>query len=687
MSGDPARTPGALPPPDAPLHGFEPLFALSLDLVQVLTFDGVVLRINEGWVDTMGYDRTAVVGRNTAEFLHPDDVGRTMKFRERLRLGQEVPRFENRYRRHDGTYAWIQWNAVSFPQHSLLMAVGRDVTRQKEAERELRINERRFRMLAENARDVIFRYRVVPKPACEFISPSVLSVTGYAQREFYSDPHLFRAVVFADDQSLLDEATDPGKVASDSAVVRCLRKDGRLIWLEQRGVRIKDSDGQLVAIEGVVRDVTEREEAMRALQRSREDVLMAQHETEDILTSMTAVLVSCDAALAITRWNGEAERVFGLSSATVRGKPIDTCGASWPAAIMRATTERALIDGHARIDDLDFKHVTGAPGTLSLVMTRTINVKGETTGVMVVGIDVTARRQLERQLAQAQKLESIGFLAAGVAHEINTPIQYVGDNVRFLEGGTADVARVVEQQRVALEAIAATDGEAADIARRTLADTSAVDMAFYSAEMPVAIQEALDGIERVATIVRAMKDFSHPGYRERKLVDVNDVLAKAIVLSRNEWKYKADVDASYAPDLPHVLGVAGDLSQVFLNLVVNAAQAIDEKPLASDNAKGRIDVRTTHDDRWVTITIRDTGVGIPRDKYQTIFEPFYTTKEVGKGTGQGLAIVRAAVVDRHNGEVAVESELGVGTTFQVRLPVARGATPLAFSEGQPPSAA
>lgn len=657
--------------PDAfhnPLRDFQPLFALSLDLVQVIAYDGVLLRVNQGWCDTMGYLPDEIVGKNTIELMHPDDVQRTTKFRDRLKAGHEVPRFENRYRRKDGTYAWIQWNAVSFTQHAVILAVGRDVTRQKEAERELRTNERRFRMLAENARDVIFRFRFVPRDACEFVSPSVFGVTGYSQREFYSDPALFRSLVLPDEHML---AADSSTSASDSPVVQCLRKDGRVIWIEQRGVRIRDNGGNVVAVEGVVRDVTEREEAMRALQRSREEVLMAQHETEEVLRSMAAVLIGCDASLAVTRWNDEAERTFGLKAAEVRGKRIDTCGASWKPATFLAVIERALAEGHARIDDLDFRHANDSPGTLSLVMTRTTSARNEVTGVMVVGLDVTARRQLERQLAQAQKLESIGFLAAGVAHEINTPIQYVGDNVRFLEGATGDSWRVVMAQRAALKDIVAGGTDATARAAAVLAETADVDLDFYADEAPNAIREALDGIDRVATIVRAMKDFSHPGYRERKLVDVNDVLAKAVVLSRNEWKYGADVSASYDPALPHVLGVGGDLSQVFLNLIVNAAQAIDEKGPNAGGEKGRIEIATSHDERWVTITIRDTGVGIPREKYQTIFEPFYTTKDVGKGTGQGLAIVRAAVVDRHRGEIALDSELGVGTLFTIRLPAAR----------------
>jgi signal transduction histidine kinase len=183
-----------------------------------------------------------------------------------------------------------------------------------------------------------------------------------------------------------------------------------------------------------------------------------------------------------------------------------------------------------------------------------------------------------------------------------------------------------------------------------------------------------------------MKDFSHPGYRERRLVDVNDVLGKAVVLSRNEWKYKAEVEAAYDPHLPEVLGVAGDLSQVFLNLIVNAAQAIDEKP-AAGAPRNTIHVSTSHDDTWVTITVRDTGVGIPKEKFQLIFEPFYTTKDVGKGTGQGLAIVRAAVVDRHAGQIDVASEVGVGTTFVVRLPAARGGSPVFEDEPVVPPAA
>ncbi len=266
-------------------------------------------------------------------------------------------------------------------------------------------------------------------------------------------------------------------------------------------------------------------------------------------------------------------------------------------------------------------------------------------------------------LVQSQKMEAIGVLAAGIAHEINTPIQYVGDNVRFLGESTDDILGLLQTASRVAE-MYAQDEDPAIIA--LLAAVEKADVEFLIEEMPLAVSQALDGIGRVAEIIRAMKDFAHPGGEEAASVDINHAVTSTAIVSRNEWKYVAELETELDPDLPAVPAYSGPLNQVLLNLVVNAAHAIADA--VNEGQRGLITMKTSFDDTHVTISITDSGSGIPAEMVAKIFDPFFTTKEVGKGSGQGLAIAHQVVVDRHRGRIDVESEVGVGTTFHIRLP-------------------
>lgn len=282
--------------------------------------------------------------------------------------------------------------------------------------------------------------------------------------------------------------------------------------------------------------------------------------------------------------------------------------------------------------------------------------------------DLTDVRLLERQLAQAQKLESVGQLAAGMAHEINTPIQYVGDNTRFLQDSFLELDDVLDrvQSLVQLARLSSLDDS-------TLRDVESVfetaDVDFLRSEIPQAISESLDGVERVAKIVRAMKEFSHPGDEQKTLIDLAHAIETTVTVAKSEWKYVADIVTKFDPELPDVLCLPGEINQVLLNLIVNAAHAIGDSQKSPDAPKGVITITTQCDGMWVKLSVQDTGVGIPDHVRQRMFDPFFTTKEVGKGTGQGLAIARSVVVDKHSGTIECDSEVGVGTTFTIRIPI------------------
>lgn len=275
--------------------------------------------------------------------------------------------------------------------------------------------------------------------------------------------------------------------------------------------------------------------------------------------------------------------------------------------------------------------------------------------------EVVERKRVETELRLAQKLEAVGKLASGIAHEINTPVQYVSDNVAY-------VAAAFDSMRAVIERIlaASRDGDASKV--QSLAAACASDLDGFLVEVPHALAESIEGLERVASIVSALRSFSHPSRGLREPFDLNQALTTTITVARNEWRYLADVVTELDPALPPVVGIRDELGQVFLNLIVNAAHAIAD---AKRGGLGQIHIRTRHADGWVTITVADDGTGIPEAIRDRVFELFFTTKEVGRGSGQGLAIVRT-IIDKHGGTVTVTSEVGVGSTFEVRIPVVGG---------------
>ena len=274
--------------------------------------------------------------------------------------------------------------------------------------------------------------------------------------------------------------------------------------------------------------------------------------------------------------------------------------------------------------------------------------------------------KLERALGQAQKLESVGRLAAGIAHEINTPTQYVGDNIEFLQIAYESIVRLLGMLRQVVAA-AAVGRVAPQLVAEAQKVIAAANLEYLMTQIPRAIEQSIEGIERISSIVQAMKEFSHPGTAEKTFADLNHCIRSTVTVSRNEWKYVADLETDLDGSLPQVLCLPGDLNQAILNMIVNAAHAIGDVVGDSAERKGRITVSTRQDGAWAEVRIADTGAGIPEEIRDRIFDPFFTTKEVGRGTGQGLAIARNVIVDKHGGTILVASEVGKGTTFTIRL--------------------
>jgi PAS domain S-box-containing protein len=381
----------------------------------------------------------------------------------------------------------------------------------------------------------------------------------------------------------------------------------------------------------------------------------------------------------VTFVNQEAEWVLGRDATDMLGK-------QWLELVSPALPEEqkpqesalfeTLNDGMSRrIDEESFKHREGFLMPVSFAVTA-MGREDDIEGAVITFNDISERKRsedersnMERQLNQLHKMEAVGQLAGGIAHEINTPIQYVGDNLRFLQEASADVDALLVAYQALLQAAQRHTTLQPQVERvKQLAEQVEID--YLREETPKALEQSLAGTEQVTRIVQAMKEFAHPGARKVAPANLNKVIQNALAVSKNEWKYVADAELKLDTSLPEVLCAGGEISQVVLILIVNAAHAIERAELGS---KGVITITTGIRGEHLEVRVSDNGTGIPKAVRESVFNPFFTTKEVGEGTGQGLAIAQDIVVSKHKGELFFETEEGEGTTFVMLLPLVSAA--------------
>ena len=295
-----------------------------------------------------------------------------------------------------------------------------------------------------------------------------------------------------------------------------------------------------------------------------------------------------------------------------------------------------------------------------------------TTGAAAGGVKADTREKEALPspgLANLQaKLETLGQLSTGIVHEINTPTQFLGDNLRFLQRAAKDVNTVIDQYAGLGEEVRSAGGHETALAAidRTLEE---MDFPWLRGEIDRTLQQSLSGVDHIAGVVHSFRAFFHPASKKKGRIDINQAIQTTIAISKNEWKYCSHIVTDLAGDVPPVTGMPDELNQVFLNLIINACHAVSAAAGRSRDVKGQILVETRRNGKWVEITFRDSGCGIPDHLGDKIFERYFTTKAEGEGSGQGLAICRDIVVDNHGGEISFESKPGKGTTFLVRLPI------------------
>lgn len=383
-----------------------------------------------------------------------------------------------------------------------------------------------------------------------------------------------------------------------------------------------------------------------------------------LIDEMSSAAIGIDKHDRVTHWNHQAEVYFGTNNSDVISKKLFDINldCDWPVIISKlydslndnATTDRFEVSYKRSNDDKD--------RLLSVAITPFVEPNGSFSGYLLLMDDVTEKTHMEKRHQQSMYLESIGQLSAGIAHEINTPMQYISDNLCFLRDSFSDTAKALKDIKTSL-----INKDLDEVKLNSIFEEA--DFEYLSEELPLAFSQTTEGVKRVCAIVKAMKEYSHPNSEEKVATNINSCIESTITISKHTWKYHSDMQVDLAPDLPEVMCHPGPFNEVILNIIVNAADAIKERVENDSNIdKGKIKIETIRKDAFAEIRISDTGGGIPQKIQERIFDPFFTTKDVGKGTGQGLSLSYSIIKERHNGELFFETVPGESTTFILQLP-------------------
>ena len=389
---------------------------------------------------------------------------------------------------------------------------------------------------------------------------------------------------------------------------------------------------------------------------------------QDLIDAIPSPIFYTDKQEKFKGCNAAFEKITGLMPESIIGKQAIDVLPEYPATSSKKINYQHLLTPGETTAELNIVTPDQRPRTLLTNTAFYHDASGQVAGQVWVMIDITEKIAMEHDLRQAQKLESIGQLAAGIAHEINTPIQYIGDNTRFIQEAVSDLRDIFDAYERLLDT-AKTGASLEDSISAVQQQMESADLDYLRQEIPDAIDQTLEGVSRVSKIVTSMRQFSHPGTGKKTAVDINKALEATITVARNEWKYVADLETDFDPRMPLVSCLPGEINQVMLNLLINAAHAVEDASNNGRNGKGKIRVSTKLGNDAVKIFISDSGNGIPESIQQRIFDPFFTTKKVGKGTGQGLAIAHRVITEKHHGSISFETEQSVGTTFVVSLPL------------------
>ena len=469
-------------------------------------------------------------------------------------------------------------------------------------------------------------------------------------------PHDLAMNYTAKDKELLD---NPGIQIYESQI-KCA--DGITRVFHFNKTTYNNPDGKTAGIVGIMVDITDRVENEKELKKINE-------ELDILINSLSSIIIGVSVKDRITHWNPFAEQVFGINASDIIGKLFYETAIDWNWQIIYEGISDCIIEDRSiRIDNLKFSKQDNKNGILGLTINPLKKGGEKLDGFIILGKDLTEQKILESQLLQSNKLEAIGQLAAGVAHEINTPMQYVGDNLKFINKSFIGLINTLDIYERAYTKIVNLD-EFSRIIRQAKELSEKIKLPFLLEQMPKALEQSLEGVAKVSGIIQSMKAFSHPGTGTKMPANINKAIKNTVTVSRNEWKYDCELQLNLDETLPDVPCYESELNQVILNLLVNAKDAIVEAKEKNKTDSGLIKIYTGCNNTHAIIRVEDNGTGIPAEIKEKIFNPFFTTKDVGKGTGQGLAISYSIIVEKHHGSLYFESDPGRGTTFIIKLPL------------------
>lgn len=550
---------------------------------------------------------------------------------------------------------WVSWRVrLVEGQTDELLCIGTDVSNEhiaREAQKEI---QERFRALAKAAPVGIIITEI--KGNLIYANETMHALTKASTAELAGKGWLNFIETSVGEQLQENWFVDKNYDAKNE--FQLSNKDGQKSWVLGQAVPLKNAHGVEVGSLLTLTDITRIKEAEIA--QSRLTAAIEQAAEMIIITDVHGSIQYVNPTFVTTSGYGKEEAV-GQNPRILKSGDQSTefYEELWSILTSGETWSGRFIN----------KRKDGERYTQESTIAPIRNTQGECIGYVGVARDITEQLFMETRLRQSQKLESIGELAAGIAHEINTPTQYVASNLQFFEDAFKTYAKMTEGYFQLADYIADKDfGEHSDeLAKLAGLAGDRKEVGYLNEDLPEALKETDSGLKRISEIVQSIKQLAHPGEVTKGYWDLNEIVKDAMTVSTNEWKYCAEIKLELDKELPQVFCLKAEIGQVVLNLIVNAAHAIEEAREAPSE-QGTITLHTEKKDEFALFAVTDTGTGIPEEMIERIFDPFFTTKEVGKGTGQGLAIAHNVVTNLHEGSLEVMSTPGEGTTFTIMLP-------------------
>lgn len=510
----------------------------------------------------------------------------------------------------------------------------------KSLETALKKSEAKYRNLVESISEIV--YSTNDQGVFTYLNPAAERIMGYTIDEMLGMS--FIDYIHPDDHIKAREALDSSR-GKNTIFYRMITKNKEIRWLEV--IFHKRYHNQFfVGFNGIARDITDQKTAEKE-----------RFHLDQAVQTISEGIIITNTFGDIQYFNEAIENIYGCSAIDLIGKKINIINATLLTQIINNEVIKSRYS-HSRKEQLIRTDITGYPIQNELT---------QISGYILVIRDVTWEEEHERKIQQSRKMAAIGQIASGIAHEINTPMQFILDNTTFISNSIIGLLNAFEQIEEIFHKNCSgipnnNHYNQAKSQIKTIFEQFQID--FLKEELPMASSDIHQGIERVRKIVLAMKDFAHPGRNTMSFCNINKLIESTGIITKNAWKYHAKLILDLELDLPFIYCTPDEISQVFLNMVVNSTDAIEET-----GKQGEIKITTHSQGDSIIITISDTGNGIESNQKEKIFDPFFTTKEVGKGSGQGLAISYNIIVEKHHGRIDIDSQKGEGTTFTIYLPI------------------